>query len=251
MARARLLKPQLFSNESLSEVPPIGRLLFIGLWTLADKKGRLRDSPRWIKGQLFPFENVGMDKLLADLDERGFICRYAIDGEGYIQVTNFEKHQRPHANEPESSIPPLGEGLAPKDEVTSDNVASTSDIGDPSTTSTSSGISDPVLGNLEPVNIAVGAKSRRRPLSEIDESYLVGVQDEHLGIDVRREFAKFGNYLKAKNKTYTDYPAAFSNWLLKADEYASVQRHGPASNSVSGESKMAEFARRNGIATGG
>lgn len=59
MPRARLLKPGFFSNADLSEIPAHGRLLFAGLWTLADKGGRLKDEPRWIKGQLFPYERIG------------------------------------------------------------------------------------------------------------------------------------------------------------------------------------------------
>ena len=43
MARARLLKPGFFTNEDLCELPAFGRLLFAGLWTIADREGRLED----------------------------------------------------------------------------------------------------------------------------------------------------------------------------------------------------------------
>ena len=39
MPRARNIKPSFFSNDELAEIPPVGRLLFIGMWTLADYKG--------------------------------------------------------------------------------------------------------------------------------------------------------------------------------------------------------------------
>lgn len=105
MARARLLKPGFFSNEMLCEIPMAGRLLFAGLWTLADRKGRLPDRPKVIKGQLFPYENVPVDKLLGELAQRGFILRYQVDGERYIQVVKFETHQHVHKNETDSIIP--------------------------------------------------------------------------------------------------------------------------------------------------
>ncbi len=106
MARARLLKPGFFSNEALCELPPIGRLLFAGLWTLADRLGRLPDRPRVIKGALFPYENVPVDKLLAALAERGFILRYSVDEDRYIQIVKFQVHQHVHKNETDSIIPP-------------------------------------------------------------------------------------------------------------------------------------------------
>src|SRR3990167_5230973 len=108
MARARLFKPAFFDNESLAKVHPHGRLLFVGLWTLADKKGRLNDRPKVISGNIFPFENVNVDKLLDDLQGHGFIARYEVSGRRYIQVLNFEKHQHVNIKEAESVIPPMG-----------------------------------------------------------------------------------------------------------------------------------------------
>lgn len=106
VARARLLKPGFFANETLAEVPMAGRLLFSGLWTIADREGRLRDSPKWIKAQIFPFDNVKVDGLLNDLMKGGFILRYeGSDGERYIQIVNFGKHQTPHIKEIASTIP--------------------------------------------------------------------------------------------------------------------------------------------------
>src|SRR3990167_3685007 len=93
MARARLLKPGFFSNEALCEIVPFGRLLFAGLWTIADREGRMVDSPKWIKAQVFPFDNVPVEKLLSDLEKAGFIQRYGRpDGKRYIQGTKFSEH---------------------------------------------------------------------------------------------------------------------------------------------------------------
>src|SRR3990167_7203389 len=104
MARARLLKPGFFTNAKLAELPPHARLLFAGLWTLADKAGRLKDEPLAIKGAVFPFEDVPVDALLRELHKRSFIIRYRA-GSRWIQITNFSKHQTPHIREVESTIP--------------------------------------------------------------------------------------------------------------------------------------------------
>lgn len=108
MARIRMIKPAFFDDPDLAAVLPLGRLLFIGLWTLADKAGRLEDDPRRIKVRVLPFDDCDVDALLGRLDEGGFIIRYsATDGSAkrYLQIRSFAKHQRAHPKEPESEIP--------------------------------------------------------------------------------------------------------------------------------------------------
>lgn len=106
MARARNIKPGFFKNEILAELEMGDRLLFIGLWTLADREGRLEDRPKRIRIELFAFDDVDVDKMLATLHATGFILRYEIDGVKYIQITNFVRHQDPHYKEKASEIPP-------------------------------------------------------------------------------------------------------------------------------------------------
>ena len=106
MARARLLKPGFFTNAALSRIPPHGRLLFAGLWTIADKQGRLKDDALVIKGALFPYEDVDVEPLLQALGRARFVHRYRFEGTRYIQIVTWEKHQHPHINEIESIIPP-------------------------------------------------------------------------------------------------------------------------------------------------
>ncbi len=105
MARARLLKPSLFTNEALSALVTSARLLFIGLWTIADREGRLEDRPSRIKVELLPYDRVKIDALLQQLHTAGFIVRYESGGNKYIQIVNFTKHQHVHQQEPASTIP--------------------------------------------------------------------------------------------------------------------------------------------------
>lgn len=105
MSRARLLKPGFFLNDSLAEIQPLGRLLFQALWCLADREGRVEDRPKRLKLESLPYDDCDIDALLDDLATRGFIMRYAVAGERYIQVTKFTRHQSPHMREPASTIP--------------------------------------------------------------------------------------------------------------------------------------------------
>lgn len=108
--RARNIKPGFFTNELLAEMPFETRLLFIGLWTLADREGRLEDRPKRIKGEIFPYEVFDIEPMLNRLQKDGFLVRYEVDSIHYIQIVNFVKHQDPHYKEKRSIIPaPEGE----------------------------------------------------------------------------------------------------------------------------------------------
>ena len=106
MARARNIKPGFFTNEDLAECTPWARLCFAGLWTLADREGRLEDRPKRIKGLLFPSDTIDVEPLLQELARWRFILRYEVDGCRLIQILQFNKHQNPHHREPPSELPP-------------------------------------------------------------------------------------------------------------------------------------------------
>jgi hypothetical protein len=113
MARSRNIKPGFFKNEKLAEVHPLGRLLFAGLWCLADREGRLEDRPKRIKAEILPYDDCNIDQLLEELVQRQFICRYQAGGMPCIQVNKFSKHQNPHKNEAASTIPAASQGEQP------------------------------------------------------------------------------------------------------------------------------------------
>ena len=105
MSRSRNIKPGFFKNEVLAQLPFEQRLLFIGLWTVADREGRFEDRPIRIKMELFPADNVDVDAGLQALHDNGFIRRYSCNGRRYCQVLAWAKHQNPHCKEVESTIP--------------------------------------------------------------------------------------------------------------------------------------------------
>jgi hypothetical protein len=105
MARARNIKPGFFRNADLAELPVEARLLFIGLWTLADRNGRLEDRPRQIKMEIFPADGFDCEPMLAGLSAQGFITRYSINGKKYLHIVHFADHQNPHGTEKDGAIP--------------------------------------------------------------------------------------------------------------------------------------------------
>lgn len=105
MARIRTIKPGFFIDDVVGELTHLQRLIFIGLWTLADRDGRLEDKPLVIRAQLLPYEAVDMNVELSAIAAKGMVRRYVVAGKRYIEVTNFSKHQVPNHREPSSIFP--------------------------------------------------------------------------------------------------------------------------------------------------
>ena len=105
MARARNIKPSFFINEDLVELPFETRLLFIGLWTLADREGYLEDKPKKIKMALLPADDVDVDWMLNSLQTEGFLVRYVANNRKCIYLPKFKKHQNPHHKESINDVP--------------------------------------------------------------------------------------------------------------------------------------------------
>jgi len=110
MARTRDIKPSFFKNEYLAECDPMARLLFVGLWTIADRDGRIEFRPMRIKAELFPYENCDMVAMLEQLRVRGFVRGYQVDGVQYIDIPGFVSNQRLHPKEQSEGRPAWDDG---------------------------------------------------------------------------------------------------------------------------------------------
>ena len=113
MARARNIKPAFFTNDELADIEPLGRLLFIGLWTIADCNGNIEWREKKIKAQILPYDSCEIKEIMINLDNSGFIRFYSDGDKVYLNITNFDKHQNPHKNEREkgSEIPEYSESM--------------------------------------------------------------------------------------------------------------------------------------------
>ncbi|CAG0943608.1 hypothetical protein ANRL1_01413 [Anaerolineae bacterium] len=127
MPRIRGLKPDTFKDEDLANLPVPVRYFFMGLWCYADKLGRLEDRPKYLKAELFAYDDFNVEaalELLAnpqiqDRPNKVFIRRYTVNGRKYLDIPNFLKHQRPHHTEKGSVIPSFEESLTVKAQLDS------------------------------------------------------------------------------------------------------------------------------------
>ena len=97
MPRIRTIKPELPHSESMGKVSRESRLCFILLWTLADDEGRMRGNAKMLASLLYPYDGDApkhIEGWLAELEREACIQRYAIEGNSFLQVCNWTKHQK-------------------------------------------------------------------------------------------------------------------------------------------------------------
>jgi hypothetical protein len=97
VARIRTIKPEFPQSETVGRVSRDARLLFIQLWTVADDSGRTRGNSRVLASLLYPYDDDArglMDAWLNELEAVGAIRRYVVDGETFLDIPNWLKHQK-------------------------------------------------------------------------------------------------------------------------------------------------------------
>lgn len=95
MPRIRTMKPEFWSDEKLSLLDPLTRLVFLGLISMADDHGRLVDNIKLLDGQLFPNTDDSAREPLETLASIGRVIRYrATSGQSVVQIVNWERHQK-------------------------------------------------------------------------------------------------------------------------------------------------------------
>ena len=112
MARKRMIDPNIWQSEDFSKLSTLGKLVFIGLFSLADDEGRGRCNPVYLKSTLFPYEegirSADIDKTLSEISSNMSVIFYSYDGSSYYSLLSwntFQKIDRPS----ESKIPEYDE----------------------------------------------------------------------------------------------------------------------------------------------
>lgn len=116
--RSRNIKPGFYKNEQLAECSFEARLLFPGLWMIADRAGRMEYRPKRIKAELFPFDNIDVVRLVGELEREKLVVRYQSGNLQLLWIPGFTKHQAPHVKEKQSELPecPLESTMLEPDE---------------------------------------------------------------------------------------------------------------------------------------
>jgi len=108
MARKRMIDPGLWTNEQVNTLSREARLLFIGMVSNADDEGRLHGSARYLKANVFPYdEDLKAGKVGDWRDEVvkvGLALHYQVEGIEYLSLPTWHRHQTINRPYP-SSLP--------------------------------------------------------------------------------------------------------------------------------------------------
>ena len=160
--RIRSLKPEFFDSPSTAEAGPWARLLYMGMWCMADDWGVGPGNPKELAASIFPNDDQWTAQELPSLckevaDSYG-VEFYTHRGRRYFQIPSWEEHQvtqrrakrrYPTSDDPESSpdqassdLPRVRKELPCEDKEKSSSEQGNRGTGEQGNRGTSSAIAD-------------------------------------------------------------------------------------------------------------
>jgi hypothetical protein len=253
MARIRTIKPGFFRHEDLYEAErssgfPL-RLVFAGLWTVADREGRFEWKPRAIKLDVLPYDDIDFAAALEALAAHGFIVKYTAGGRTFAHIPSWGKHQQVNVREAKSEIP------APANAGASTCTHMSEPVQEPGEqeqeqegkgTGRERGAREKTRATLnDPAPETQPASKTKKPRPEVSRGTRWHpdnhIPDEWLGaatdargraglpqVDMRHEVVKFSHYWAspdAKNPMKKDWRQTFINWILNSKGTANGSRN--------------------------
>lgn len=228
--RSRNIKPGFFKNEYLAECPFEARLLYAGLWCIADREGRLEYRPKRIRAELFPFDEVDVETLVQVLCKYGFVRMYTVGGEAFLDIPAFLRNQNPHVNEKPSDIEPYE-----RRDICSENADSSASTVQAPCEHNSDVVQVGLIPdscNLNPDSLPEAKAPASPPVillptnrKDIEYHVTVKLFDEmrelYPGVDAMYEFKRMRGWLLANNKkrkTVSGMPRFINSWLSREQD---------------------------------
>lgn len=239
MARIRSIKPEFWTSEQVVECSREARLLFIGLWNFADDRGIHPSSERVIKMRVFPADDditsSNVRRMVDELLSRHLLIEYEVEGQRFLKVTGWERHQRIDKPSykypvptPDSPILPtpsptvrraLVEDLPPERREGEEGKEGEETVADQSTTRRRK-LAQPT--QLSPAwtlpdDWRADAASRR-----------TAAKLPPANLDL--EAVRFRDYWTRKGTARADWRATWLNWILRSDPAKPTNGNGHAGN---------------------
>lgn len=251
MARIRTIKPGFFRHEDLFEAERASgfplRLIFAGLWTVADREGRFEWKPRAIKLDVLPYDDIDFASALEALAAHGFIVKYTAGGRTFAHIPSWSKHQQVNVREAKSEIPApsetgestcmhMPEPVQVRGEQEQEQEQEGKGTG--SERDAREQVRTPIEPEPQPASKAKSQKpevprgTRWHPDNLVPDEWIDAACDARaragLGaVDMRHEVVKFSHYWAspdAKNPMKKDWRQTFINWILNSK--GSANGHG-------------------------
>jgi hypothetical protein len=94
VARIRTIKPEFWTDEKIVSLPFEARLFFVGLWNFCDDDGYIEDNAVRLKLQIFPADQLDVDKLIDILCMEELLVRGESGDSDVILIPHFVEHQK-------------------------------------------------------------------------------------------------------------------------------------------------------------
>lgn len=98
MARKRMIDPNIWQSEDFGCLSDLAKLVFIGLFSLADDEGRGRCNPIYLKSILFPYKenlrSADIEKTLSEISSKMSVIFYLCDEKQYYSLCNWNTWQK-------------------------------------------------------------------------------------------------------------------------------------------------------------
>ncbi len=93
----RMVYAKTFSSHTLNSLPVEARYLYVGMIVVADDDGRLNGDPRYLKGQVFSYDDEVTSDMVKEwrdlLATHGQIDLYRVENTEYISHPNWKEYQ--------------------------------------------------------------------------------------------------------------------------------------------------------------
>lgn len=98
----RILKESICTSDTIDQLSPQEEVFFYRLLVACDDYGRMDGRPRILRARCFPLRvdvitDDAISEWLDTFERVGLVERYTVNGQLYIQVTTWERHQQVRA----------------------------------------------------------------------------------------------------------------------------------------------------------
>ena len=96
MARKRMIDPNIWCSEDFATLTFTERLLFIGMFSLADDEGRGIASPKYLKAQIFRYDDISIEQIdegIGHIEQTMSVKVYQAEGKWYYQLLHWKEWQ--------------------------------------------------------------------------------------------------------------------------------------------------------------
>lgn len=92
--RIRTIKPEILEDEVAAGLSDAAWRMWVSSWTLADDHGNLRAGERYLAANVWQDTTRDAATPLGELVSKGRYRAYAVNGQRYVHIAGFAKHQR-------------------------------------------------------------------------------------------------------------------------------------------------------------